>query len=206
MTPIQTPNERVQVSVENIGGIDEMIVELTPRTTALTGRNATNRTSLLQAIMAALGSNTVSLKGDADEGSVEPTIGDQTYIRTLTRTNGTVSTDDEPYLEDAELADLFAFLLESNDARRAVARSDDLRELIMRPVDTEAIQAEIEDLETEKRDLDEQLDTLQSLEQQLPDLERERTQLDDKIAAKRDELDAKTGPRRYGYDCRSNTR
>ena len=43
--------------------------------------------------------------------------------------------------DDPELADLFAFLLESNEARQAVARGDDLRETIMRPIDTDEIES-----------------------------------------------------------------
>ncbi|GAA0237927.1 hypothetical protein GCM10009000_061810 [Halobacterium noricense] len=92
--------------------------------------------------MAALGSEQASIKGDADEGSVELTVGDETYTRTLTRRNGAIVTSGDPYLDDPELTDPFSFLLESNEARRAVARGDDLRNLIMRPVDIKAIQAE----------------------------------------------------------------
>src|SRR5699024_6259554 len=125
----------IHIHVENVGGIDRTDVETVAGVTVLTGRNATNRTSLLQAVMAGLGSDSVSLKGDADEGAVELSIGDDTYTRTLTRENGVVATDGEPYLDDPTVADLFAFLLESNEARRAVARSDDLRDLIMRPID-----------------------------------------------------------------------
>jgi predicted nucleic acid-binding Zn-ribbon protein len=149
-----------------------------PGVIALTGRNATNRTSLLQAVMAALGSDTVSLKGDADEGHVELTIGDTTYTRTLTRQNGTVTTTGEPYLDDPTVADLFAFLLESNEARRAVARGDDLRDLIMQPIDTDAIQAEIEQRETERRQLDDELDDRETT---LEDLHDERESLTDEI-------------------------
>lgn len=191
MSSAQTAKERVQISVQNIGGIEETTVEFRPGITSLTGRNATNRTSLLQAIMAALGSEDASLKGDADEGSVELTIGDTTYTRILRRTNGTVVTEGNPYLDDAELAELFAFLLESNDARRAVAQNENLRELIMRPVDTEAIQAEIEQFETEKRELDQDLEKLQSLEGELPDLERKRTQLANEIETKRQAVESK---------------
>jgi hypothetical protein len=68
--------------------------------------------------MAALGSDGVSLKGDADEGAIELSIGNDTYTRTLTRENGVVATDGEPYLDDPIVADLFAFLLESNEIHR----------------------------------------------------------------------------------------
>jgi chromosome segregation ATPase len=200
MSSAQTEAERedVEVEVDNIGGIDHTDVSFTPGVTILPGRNATNRTSLLQALMAALGSEHVSLKGNAEEGHAELTVGDSTYMRTLERTNGTTatsspstSTDGKPYLEgtDAELADLFAFLLESNEARRAVAQSDDLRDLIMRPVDTDAIQSEITQLESEKRQLETEIDQLDTLEDQLPELEAELTDLDEQIADKRDALD-----------------
>ncbi|EMA40757.1 Chromosome segregation protein (Spc25, Csm1, Pcs1) [Halococcus morrhuae DSM 1307] len=181
----------IHIHVENVGGIDRTDVETAAGVTVLTGRNATNRTSLLQAVMAGLGSDSVSLKGDADEGTVELSIGDDTYTRTLTRENGVVATDGEPYLDDPTVADLFAFLLESNEARRAVARSDDLRDLIMRPIDTDVIRAEISDLEDRRRELDDQLEELDALQDGLPDLEAKRRRLDEKIEDKRDALEAK---------------
>ncbi|SIR75477.1 AAA domain-containing protein [Haladaptatus litoreus] len=191
MESTQRNRTPVELSATNIGGIDHTSVTFSPGVTVLTGRNATNRTSFLQAIMAALGSERASLKGDADEGSVELTIGDETYTRTLTRQNGTVVTSGEPYLDDPEIADLFAFLLESNEARRAVARGDDLRDLIMRPVDTEAIQADIEQLTTEKRQIDDELEELKSLKHKLPSLEEKRTRLKEEIEEKRAALETK---------------
>lgn len=183
MSQTQSVSEKVALQVHNIGGIDETSVTFSPGVTVLTGRNATNRTSLLQSIMAALGGENVSLKGNADTGSVELSIGDETYTRTLTRKNDNVLTSGSPYLEEPEVAELFAFLLESNPARRAVAQGDDLRELIMRPVDTEAIQTEIEQLEAEKRDLDGKLDELDALKRRLPELEAERNRLENEIEA-----------------------
>ncbi|RYJ13156.1 chromosome segregation protein SMC [Halogeometricum borinquense] len=191
MSRAQSTTGTVTLHVENIGGIRETTVELGPGVTALAGRNATNRTSLLQSIMAALGSDRASLKGDADEGSVTLTVGDQTYTRTLKRRGSTVVTEGDPYLEDATLADLFAFLLESNEARQAVARGDDLRELIMRPIDTEAIQEEIRELEQEKREIDNEISSLDSLDGRLPELEQKRTSLKEKIEEKRTELEEK---------------
>ncbi|WP_123539350.1 archaea-specific SMC-related protein [Halosimplex salinum] len=178
----------VEVAVENVGGIDRTSVSFTAGVTILTGRNATNRTSLLQAIMAGLGSDNVSLKGDADEGHVELTVGDETYTRTLERQNGTVVTSGDPYLDDPEIADLFVFLLESNEARRAVELTENLRDLIMRPVDTGAIEAEIDELQNERDEIEQRLDDLQSLRHTLPDLEQRRRELEDEIEAKREEL------------------
>jgi len=79
--------------------------------------------------MAALGSDTVSLKADA--GDVELTIDGETYTRTLERKNGQVHVSDDPYFEDSTVADLFAPLIESNKARRAVITETNLREVII---------------------------------------------------------------------------
>ena len=187
----EPPSQRkVTVEVENIGGIDSTEVTFGPGVTSLTGRNATNRTSLLQAIMAALGGDDVSLKADADAGRATLRMGDETFERVIERRNGTVVTEGDPYLEDSTLAELFAFLLENNEARRAVAQGDDLRELIMRPVDTGAIKDEITQKEQEKRDIDSRIDDLDDLKSDLPELERKRTRLTDDIESLREELTA----------------
>ena len=121
MSQSQVTKKHAELSVENVGGIDTTEIALSPGVTSLTGRNATNRTSLLQALMATLGSDHVSLKGDADHGEVSLTLDGETYTRTLERRDGTVVFDGDPYLEDTEAAELFAFLLESNEARQAVS-------------------------------------------------------------------------------------
>lgn len=181
----------VDLEAKNVGGIDRTSVAFEPGVTVLSGRNATNRTSLLEAIMAAHGSDRSSLKADAEAGRVELSMDDDTYECHLSRENGTVATSGTPYLEDVAVADLFAFLLEDNEARRAVERADDLRDIIMRPVDTEKIQAEIRELEDEKQNLDEQLEELETFERRLPDLEEEKTRLQERIEAKRSELETK---------------
>jgi len=147
MSQAQATEKNAELTVENVGGIDSTEIALSPGVTSLTGRNATNQTSLLRSLMATLGSDHVSLKGDADHGEVSLTPDNDTHTRTLERRNGTVVFDGDPYLKDTEATELFAFSLEFNEARQAVAREDDLREVIMRPVDTAAIQTEIEQLE-----------------------------------------------------------
>lgn len=188
MAPSQATETAMRVDVTNLGGISETTVELDPGITVLAGRNATNRTSFLRAVMAALGSDRVSLKADAAVGEVQLSIDDTTYSRELRRQNGTVVFDGDPYLDDPTLADLFAFLLESNEAREAVSRRDDLRELIMRPVDIDAINAEIEEAKREKRRLDSRLSELDGLADELPELEAERQRLADQIERTRKQL------------------
>jgi len=179
----------VHVSVENVGGIAETKVELGADVTVLAGRNATNRTSFLQALMAVLGSENVSLKGDADEGVVELRMGEETYTRTLERTSGGVRFGGDPYLEDSRDADLFAFLLESNEARQAIVRGDDLRDVLMRPIDTAEIRSEISRLESEREAVEADLDDLDDLAEELPALIDEREAVDDRLAEVEGELE-----------------
>jgi DNA repair exonuclease SbcCD ATPase subunit len=179
------------LSAKNIGGIQDTTVDFSPGVTLLVGRNATNRTSFLQAVMAALGSEDVSIKGDSDEAEVELTLGEETYTRQLSRRSAGITASGDPYLDDPEVADLFAFLLESNEARRAVATSADLRELIMRPVDTDDIQSQIEGLVKERESLKEQLDEIDELKRELPEVEEQRTKLENQIEEKKEELEAK---------------
>ena len=171
--------------IENVGGITEAEVNIPPGTTVLSGENATNRTSLLQAIMAVMGSDEATLKGDANEGRVRLSLRDRTYERVLTRTGDGLVIDGEGYLDKIEVADLFAFLLETNEARQAVTRADDLREVIMRPVDTEAIQQEIDRLKAKRTEIDNDLSTIESRKGDLSELEQRRSTLRDRIAEKR---------------------
>jgi len=180
MSQTQTTAETVELEIDNIGGIDRSRADLSLGVTILSGRNATNRTSFLQAIMAACGSDRATLKADTDHGRAVLSIDGEEYTREYTRRNGTVVDSGDPYLADATIADLFAFLTETNEARRAVKRGDDLRELIMRPVDTDRIEAQIDTLEAERSDIEAELEELNDLERRLPDLEEQRqTCLDD---------------------------
>lgn len=169
-------DQSIETTVSNVGGIDEASVTVPPGVSILTGRNATNRTSFLRALMAGFGSERCSLKGDAESGSVTVELSGKPYTRTLTREDTQVVFGGEPYLDDPEPADLFAFLLEHNDARQAVARGDDLRALIMRPIDTEALSAEITACKRDRDEVEAELERLDTLSRDLPELERTRTQ------------------------------
>ncbi|MFC7216055.1 archaea-specific SMC-related protein [Saliphagus sp. GCM10025334] len=194
-----------RVSVENIGGIDSTSIELNTGVNILTGENATNRTSFLRSIMAALGSDHASLKADADHGSVTLTIGDETYERRFDRQNGHVVTNGDPLLEDATLADLFAFLLESNAARQAVSQRQDLRDVIMRPVDTDEIKANIEQAEAEKRRLDQEIESLAERKSELPALEERRQTLREKLQNAESELEERQAELEKAREAESDT-
>lgn len=183
----QSP-ETAHFSIENIGGIDRTDLSIHPGVTILTGKNATNRTSFLQSIICAMGSDQVSLKGDADEGRVEMKLGGKTYRRTIKRTEGGVTFDGDSYLDSPEAANLFAFLLEDNKARRAASQGEKLRDIIMQPVDTDAIQEEIRQIEKRKSRISDKISRIESRKNELPDVEDRRDTIREKIEVKRDEL------------------
>ncbi len=180
----------IKVSVENIGGIDEMDVSFEPGVTVLTGRNATNRTSLLRALMGGLGSDNVSVKGDRDKGQVELHIGDDRYHREFVRTEEGIQSTQES-LDCIESADLFAFLLEDNEARRAIEVGDDLHELILRPIDMDALEADIHDVEVEKREVLNRLDELDEAEIELQQLHERSKRLEDELDNRERDLEEK---------------
>ncbi|MFB6073772.1 MAG: archaea-specific SMC-related protein [Haloarculaceae archaeon] len=185
----ETRAKQARVRVENVGGIEETTVDLPPGVSVLVGRNATNRTSFLQSLMAVLGGSDVSLKANADRGRVEMTLGRDTYTRELERRNDRVVTSGDPYLEDPQEAELFAFLLELNDARQGVARDENLRDLVVEPIDTAAIRTEIERLVEEKREIDDRLTELDERERELTDLRQERARLESEIERRRERLE-----------------
>ncbi|MEF8841945.1 MAG: archaea-specific SMC-related protein [Haloarculaceae archaeon] len=189
MSTADTAGEHVSLRVNDVGGIDETAVEFPPGVSVLAGRNATNRTSLLRALMAVLGSDDVSLKGDADEGSVELTVGGETYTRRLIRHEDGVRLEGDPYLSADEVAyaDCFAFLLETNDARRAVVSGGrDLREVLLRPVDTDAIERELRERIEERREVETELDRLEGVEGRLDAARERREELAAELEAKRE--------------------
>jgi chromosome segregation ATPase len=188
MTSTEPLYDTLELDVENVGGISETSVELSNGVTILEGRNATNRTSFLQAVMAGMGSDNYNLKGDADRGRVRLGLDGIVVEREFDRRNGIMESAGAGHLDDPELADLFAFLLEDNEARRAVVRGENLREVITRPIDTEEINAEIERLQAEKRRLDDQIERVEKRERDLVDLEPRKTRLEEDVQDRRERL------------------
>lgn len=184
------PDEGCTVAVEHIGGIDSCRVELADGVTVLTGRNATNRTSLLRALNGVLGGESATLKSDADAGRVELTVGERTYRREYARKGDTVAASGEPYSDQADLVDLFVTVLESNAARRAVERDGDLREVLMQPVDTAAIERRIHELREERRRIADDLEASRQRRGRLPELEARKSELEADLAAVEDRLEA----------------
>ena len=178
------------LEVSNIGGIRETRVDLGDEVTILVGRNATNRTSFLNALRTALGSDSKPLRSDAEEGFAELELDDERYNQRLIRRNGNIQQEGSPYLEDPVVADLFAFLLEDNVARQAIERGDDLREVLLRPVDIGHLETRIHELRTERDEIEQNIAELESLEEERPRLVEQREAIAAELAEVTDELES----------------
>lgn len=181
MCPQKLANN-AKINIENVGGIEQTSLSFSSGINLLTGRNATNRTSLLQAVMAGLGSNSsqISLRAGADEGRVELQIGDKTYTRILKRGSepGEITLSGSPFVDDTTESDLFAFLLSENKARQEIRTGDpDLHEIVMEPIDTEAIEREITDLQQTVNSIESEIAELHQKEQNIDSLQEQRQSL-----------------------------
>ncbi len=180
----------VSVEIENIGGIGSATLSLSRGVTVLVGENATNRTSFLRAIAAGLGGSSGVLKRDADDGGVSLTVGGNEYTRKYDRTETVVRTRGDPYSGNERVVDLFVCLLNDNPIRRAVRTGGDLAELLLAPVDTDELEAEISELRSERAQIDEQLGEIKREQKRLPNLEEKRAKLEDQLEETNAELEA----------------
>jgi len=193
MTVPEGKGKTAAVEIENIGGIEHRKIEFDEGITLLAGENATNRTSILQAIAGVCGSDLTTLNASAQEGFIRLLLDGETYTRRLIRTeSGTVRFEGDPYLDNATGPNLFAFLLANNETRQTVVTEGDLREIVMEPIDLAEIEREITELRDELDAVDEQLQRRKHLkEERLPDLRAQRDPLKEELAEVEAKLEAK---------------
>ncbi|WP_436933845.1 archaea-specific SMC-related protein [Halovenus marina] len=167
------------LAVENIGGIDEYECTFDSRVGIVSGPNASNKTSLLQALAFGLGRSTVPIKNDAEEARVELEIDGDRVVRTASATPNGTTVSGEGWLTDSadvELLDQFACLLEFNDLRQAVRSDSDFEQLLKSPMNLDALERERADKLEQKRSLQADVDQLDSVDTKL---ETTRSELSD---------------------------
>ncbi|WP_224270938.1 archaea-specific SMC-related protein [Haloprofundus salinisoli] len=178
------------VTIQNLGGISQGELSLSPGVTLLSGSNASNKSSFLRGVVGVLGGPTPPVKSDAERGTVTLRSGDEEYYLEVENRDGrNVVTDAKRLSERSNLCELFVALGETNPIRRSILADGDLYELLMRPVDTAEIEANIERLSERKRELDGQLTEFDKMEDRLPGIraraENVRAELEDVEASLR---------------------
>ena len=174
----------LSISVRNLGGIESKELSLRPGVTIFSGQNATNRTSLLGSIAAGLGANesAATLKTDAEHGSVTLSFGDIHATREYTRENGTISMTGSPLTENAKIVDTYISIFSTNPARRAIRTGGkELREVLMRGVDTGRIKQEVQSLKQQQSTLETQLSEIETAQNELSNKEQRRQELTNQL-------------------------
>lgn len=200
--------DELHVDVENVGGISKCDATLSPGVTLLVGENASNKSSFLRSLSAVLGGPAPPIKSDADTGHVHLGLNNKKYSIEISAQNGNQTITTAERLTDREdLCELFVTLDETNPIRRAVVNGGNLYSLLMRPIDTEEIESEIERLKNKKDTLDNRLSELGRMEDKLPALQTRANNLRQEIEEvkttlqqKRDEIEDKETETRAGDD------
>lgn len=183
-----------RLGIENIGGIRSGSAAIEPGVNAVRASNWRGKSSLIKAIETVMGTATTLTEG-ADEGRVELATSTETIVAELTRQEGDVVRQGDAFLTtegDRVRADLFAFLDEDNEVRRAVRSGENLEAVLTRPLDFERIDEQIADLRGEREQVDAELGRVTDAVERLPSLQERVTYLESELEDLRTERDGLT--------------
>ncbi|GAA0657508.1 archaea-specific SMC-related protein [Salarchaeum japonicum] len=181
-----------ELTVRNVGGIDELETTFGDGVTLLSGPNASNKTSLLHALTFALGSDDVPLRSGTSRAEVTLSNGDRSVTRTAERAGTGLSVSGESWLGDADNADdlvSFATFLEFNDLRAAVRNGDSFEETLKAPLEVSSLEAERAAKIAEKQSLEDDRDDLEGAADDLADVEASLSEARERVASLEDDLD-----------------
>lgn len=193
----------VPITVRNLGGIGAANLSLHDGVNVFFGENASNRSSLFAAIAGALGARVPTPKTDSQSSVVRLEHDGTEYVVDIDRSDGTQQVTAQTLTDETALCDHFVRLLEDNPLRQSVERMDEaeLYDLLMEPVDTDEIEAQITRAKAERERVDKQLSHYDDLESRLPSLRSDRKQLQEaleevasEIESVQAELDARSRP------------
>lgn len=176
--------EEISVSIENLGGINDVNLNISRGVSLFVGKNATNRTSLLRSIASVLGGDesAVHRKTDAKHGSIALSIGEETYTRKYEE-HGISQAESSPYSEKSTLIDNFVAIDERNPARRAVRNGgQNLGDVLMAPVNTSRIESRIQQKRSERSTLKDRLDKIEEKQQSLPSKYEEKESVEEELS------------------------
>lgn len=186
------------LDVNNIGGIRDGSATLAPGLNTVQASNFQGKSSFMAAIQTAVGTTGMfgtnhPLTEGTESGSVTLDADGEEYEVTLSREGiDTVARHGTPYLTDETdrvCANLFAFLGEDNPIRSAVRNGDDLTQFLQAPLDIEDINAQIVELQKQRRDVKDDLRDAERSADKLPKVQEDITQLEKELETLRDERD-----------------
>lgn len=202
----------IEIEIENISGIRQGRATLPAGVTAVKGSNWQGKTSLIDALQVGMGTKTALTEG-AENGTVSLSVeGSEYEVRVERSQDGTVLTGG-PYLSDEYdriRARLFAFLDETNEIRTAVRDGENLEPLLTRPLDFEDIDERISKLQTEREQVERELERATDAAERLPhvveDIAEFEAELDDLRERKADLQGSESSDSNANRDELSNAR
>lgn len=185
-----------EIEISNVAGIRDGSATVEPGINTVQASNWRGKTSLLTALRAVIGANATpsTITEGEQEGRVRLDVVDtgREFSVALARSNGSVSLEGEPYLADEGdriCAELFAFLDAENPLRTAVREGRDLAPHLVRPLERENIEEQIETLRAERRtveselaDLDRAVERLPTVTEQIASTEADLDELREELA------------------------
>ncbi len=181
-------SEIIKAEIKNIGGIEDIKFNLKPGINLLVGENAKNKTSILNGIMAAMGSNKPTLRKGTNKGKATINIKGKKHTNSLKRENGNIIHSNQ---RDTTKEDLFSFLIEENETRQAVERRGDLRNIVLKPIDIEKIENKEKNLRNQKFNLRDELKSLKEKKKELQELKSKKKELENEIKQENKKLKTK---------------
>ncbi|MFB6283238.1 MAG: AAA family ATPase [Halobacteria archaeon] len=202
----KTAPKGINIEIQNIGGVEHTELTLSKGTNVLTGKNSTNKTSILKAIAGVLGWDGVPLKSDAEEGyaTMEIEGTDETYHVELERRDedgrgvkdeGFVERSGNRYLEEDDKAERFAYLLKDKKPRNIITNPGELYDVIMDPIETEEIEERKSVLRGKVEKLEDRIATLkgersqEGITSRIQRKKKEKARTRDKIEETESEID-----------------
>jgi len=169
--------------IENVGGILHAEAEITPGLNAVQASNWQGKSSFLEGIKVALGISK-QLTQRKTTGQVHYSSDAKSGVVQLGRKEGSVRQIGTPILADEYdfvRARLFACLGEQNEIRQAVRNGENLKQLLLRPLDFENIDEQIRTLRAERNQIDQEIELAEKAQNRLPKVQQKVTQLEQDI-------------------------
>lgn len=176
---------------ENIAGIYRGRATLTEGVNAVRASNWQGKSSFLAGIETAFGTKEPLTEGES-HGMVTLQTEDGEYEIELTRSGNSMVMEGQPYLTDEydqRCTDLFAFLDEDNDVRRAVRNGRNLEDVLTQPLEIEDVDKRIKQLNHERKQVTRQLDDARQKADELTELKQQRNRLQSELTDLRDRME-----------------
>lgn len=176
------------VEIENIAGITEGSAEVHDGVNTIQASNWKGKSSFIRSIETAFGTKKPLTEGKEEGRVTVRRDGEETEVR-LVRKGRSVVRRGDPVLDDEHdrlLVDLFAFLGEDNEVRRAVRNGEDLKEVLTRPLEIEDIDSRIAELTRERESVEKELQRAEEKANDLVRLEQRKTELESELETLRE--------------------